>query len=76
MATTDFDKAILALAQAKVTLNDYDSVRANPHLQKALVAAYDYLNSGRFGWHRTHGNHGKEQTYQFIQNLMAKKITI
>ncbi|APS56249.1 hypothetical protein [Piscirickettsia salmonis] len=73
LATTDFDKAILALAQAKVTVNDYDSVRANPNLQKALVAAYDYLNSGRFGWHRTHGNHGKEQTYQFIQNLMAKK---
>ncbi|OAJ34305.1 hypothetical protein [Piscirickettsia salmonis] len=73
LATSDLCKSILVLSQAKVTLNDYSSVRMNPNLQKALVAAYGYLNSGRFGWNRTHGNHGKEQTYQFIQNLMARE---
>ncbi|WP_416431125.1 hypothetical protein [Piscirickettsia salmonis] len=65
-------KALLILHDADISVKEtWEQVKDNTHLQKALTAAYDYTNSGHFGWNKTHGNHGKNQTKQFIKNLMA-----
>ncbi|AKP74186.2 hypothetical protein Psal006b_01316 [Piscirickettsia salmonis] len=73
LASSDFCKSMIALSQAGVIVNDYEQVKANANLKKALAAAYGYLNSGHFGWNRAHGHHGKDQTYRFIKNLMARE---
>ncbi|MGJ3495384.1 hypothetical protein PsalN5692_03945 (plasmid) [Piscirickettsia salmonis] len=73
LATTDFCKSIVILSHAGVFVSNNEEIKANVNLQKALVSAFNYLHSHHFGWNRSHGDHGKEQTYEFIKNLMARE---
>lgn len=79
-------KALAALLAASssatplATTTMINTLPRNSNLCRALACAYDYLNSGRFGWLRSHGNHGKNQAKQFIRNLCtlphASNLTI
>ncbi|OAJ35598.1 hypothetical protein [Piscirickettsia salmonis] len=71
----DLEKALTALHYAGINLSEnWQSLKENPHLQKALTAAYGYLNLDCSNQSNTaHGEHGKNQTHQFIQHLMARE---
>ncbi|MGJ3494276.1 hypothetical protein ACR9PT_06820, partial [Piscirickettsia salmonis] len=71
----DLEKALTALHYAGINLSEnWQNLKANPHLQKALTAAYGYLNLDCSNQsNAAHGEHGKKQTHQFIQRLMARE---
>lgn len=48
-----------------------NNIGRNALLRKAVQTACNYMNSGRFGFFRTHGRLGKRQTINFIKTLLG-----
>jgi hypothetical protein len=49
------------------SLTDNSSIAA---FRKAILAAYKYINSTRFGFFRTHGKEGINRTEEFVKELL------
>ena len=67
-------QSIIVLQQVSphlVMRANFQKLLHNSHLQDALSAAHGFLNSGRFGFWRTHGRHGRSETRRFINELMT-----
>jgi len=69
----ELQKALIVLHQVSpdlVNRDNFSKLLTNTDLTKILAAAHGYLNSGRFGFFRTHGRHGKQETEKFVRSVI------